>query len=143
LKFLISILGLQIGLLQFLQLVTTAAIIAIYTVSVSLRDQKAYNLGERHSCILISFLIKYHPKINQLSEIIKISKYSYSRLLVSEFEAFQESGELPVQRKERVSTLLFRHLFWAAISPIGAFLFFIMTIRDEMQHKNQRVIHTE
>lgn len=148
-----TVLGLQIGLLQFLQLVTTAAIIAIYCLVISLQEGNADRLSQCHMILLTSFIIKHHPDINSLLELAEASKKHVSEprsdiyFLSKNLCEFQKSGKLPSLEEAGGSISLFGTLcdeiFLVLAAPIWAPTLLLMDLHNARKYKVHRIRHTE
>ncbi|MBU7045380.1 MAG: hypothetical protein HXS54_03000 [Theionarchaea archaeon] len=148
-----TILGLQIGVLQFLQLVTTAVIITLYSLVISLQEGKADRLSQCHMILLTSFIIKYHPCIKNLLELAEASKkhvtdskydiYLLSRNLCK----FHNSGTLP-SMEEAGGTITLLGTFCDEIiivlaAPIVAPMLLLMDLHNAREYRVYRIRHTE
>ena len=148
LEFQITIAGFQVGFLLFLQLVLTTAIIVIYVVFNSLQEGRANHLNDCYMTLLTSFLTKYHPKIQNLSELVELNKKDLDKspslnLLSTYLDIFRRSGELPSPVEITRAHRTLKFLFVALTAPVTAFLGIILFLYEAKKYRIQRIIHTE
>jgi hypothetical protein len=140
-------LGYQIEVQPLLQLVTTTAIIGLYAMRTSLREQKASHLSDCQMVLMVSYLFNHHATVKDLKALTEAPESAIAKqggklwFFAARLEKFRRAAELP-DVKLAAATSVLEHVLLIVLAPVFGIALPLFALY-EGRHNTARIMHTE